>query len=98
MNRVLSNLSQEEIDSLLTDCQSAIGDMHSQQQYREHLDHEALNVVGAMWGEILAEKGYNAARKDLVSAFDVFFDLVIAKHNADSDELPFEPQEVYSDE
>lgn len=88
----LSNLSDAEMISLLMtqDQESAIGDMHSQQSYREHLDHEALNVVGAMWGEILAEKGFNAARKDLVSAFDVFFDLVIAKHNADSDELPFE--------
>jgi len=88
----LSNLSEAEMISLLLtqEKESAIGDMHSQQSYREHLDHEALNVVGAMWGEILAEKGCNAARKDLVSAFDVFFDLVIAKHNADSDELPFE--------
>tara|TARA_R100001440_G_scaffold16970_3_gene28783 strand:+ start:3933 stop:4214 length:282 start_codon:yes stop_codon:yes gene_type:complete len=93
MNRVLSNLSQEEIDSLLTDSQSSIGDMHSQQQYREYLDHEVLSSCTAIWGEVLLEKGDKATRQDLENAFEPFFDVVMAKHYADLCELPFEVEE-----
>ena len=93
MNRVISNLSQEEIESLLTDCQSAIGDMNSQQQYREYLDHEVLTSCTAIWGEVLLEKGAKATRQDLENAFEPFFDVVMAKHYADSSELPFKVEE-----
>ena len=85
----LSHLSEAEMISLLLnqEKESAIGDMHSQQSYREHLEHEALNVVSGMWGELLAESGGQATRKDLEDAFAVFFDLVLDDHNDDS--LPF---------
>ena len=89
----LPNLSESEMMSLFLkqEQESSIGDMHSQQSYREHLDHEALSVSTAMWGEVLAEKGFKATRQDLENAFAVFFDIVMAKHKSDSsDELPFE--------
>ena len=96
----LPNISEAEMISLLLneEQESSIGDMHSQQQYREYLDHEVLSVCTAVWGEVLAEKGAKATRQNLEDAFSPFFDVVMAKHYADSCELPFEPQEVYNDE
>tara|TARA_S200002703_G_scaffold70247_1_gene60847 strand:- start:412 stop:699 length:288 start_codon:yes stop_codon:yes gene_type:complete len=95
MNKVLSNLSESEMMSLFLkqEQESAIGDMHSQQQYLEYLDHEVLSVCTAMWGEVLAEKGVKATRHNLEDAFAPFFDVVMAKHYADSCELPFKVEE-----
>ena len=94
MNRVLSNLSQEEIESLLTDCQSAIGDMHSQQSYREHVDHEVLCAVRAMNDEIVAESGGMSSKTHLEHAVQVFIDLVWDNHqekcaDQQADNVPF---------
>ena len=94
MNRVLSNLSQKEIESLLTDCQSAIGDMHSQQSYREHVDHEVLCAVTAMNDEIVAESGGMSSKTHLEQAVQVFIDLVWDTHqekcaDQQADNVPF---------
>ena len=74
----LPNLSEAEMVSLLLnqEQESAIGDMHSQQQYREYLDHEVLSSCTAIWGEVLLEKGAKATRQDLENAFEPFFDVV----------------------
>lgn len=92
----LSNLSDAEMISLLMtqDQESAIGDMHSQQSYREHLDHEGLTWISALNDEIVAESGGISSKADLEKAVQEFIDLAWDKHQeqcADqlADNVPF---------
>ena len=96
MNKVLSNLSEAEMMSLFLnqEQESSIGDMHSQQSYSEHVDHEVLCAVRAMNDEIVSESGGMSSKTHLEQAVQVFIDLVWADHqdkcaDQQADNVPF---------